>query len=228
MGSGPYQFYSNQFYSKCLCNQLIERDLNHIKLHHKICSYSFIACRDCFGIFLNRKELKQHQILKHHQIELKNKHKNARNIYFKCDECNKLFMAKWRLNKHKKEHDKPYQCDYLKCNKSFSSNKHLRIHYRSHNKIKSETCKWCKKLFIDSSTLRNHIKAVHSDIISFKKNIICKICNKSFIKKSILKIHYQTHLKRQDRNLIYCKLCDNNSASFVSQSGLNKHLRNIH
>lgn len=193
---------------------------------------------------MDRKQLKQHQTAKHqhqhyhhqhqiicHQIE-KNKHK-THPIYYKCDydKCNKLFVTKWRLNKHKKEHDRPYKCNYLKCNKTFTSNKHLRIHYRSHNKIRGESCKWCKKSFIDSSTLRNHIKSIHSDIISFRNLYVCKICNKSFVKKSILRIHHQTHLKRGDRKLFYCNLCETRNKdkiSFTSQTNLNRHLKTIH
>ena len=90
-----------------------------------------------------------------------------------CTVCNKGFMRKDSLNKHRKVHteDNVYSCN--ECEKCFSSheglNKHMHIH-RSKYK-----CTECGKCYESSSLL-----AVHTRSHSGEKPFECTVCTKRF------------------------------------------------
>lgn len=55
-------------------------------------------------------------------------------MYFRCDECNKVFSANRTLENHKLSHnsDKPYKCD--QCTKCYSKKYLLNHHKLAHTR----------------------------------------------------------------------------------------------
>eukprot|EP01083_Nonionella_stella_P079113 216829_1 len=182
------------------------------------------CCRQCFQIFGDRQRLVSHQKTKNHRKHIEYNHATIR--IFKCDYngCNESFYHSWRLNKHRKLHNKPYMCSVHGCLKSFGDRRNLAIHRRIHNDQRCEKCTFCDKSFKDPSTLRHHIKYLHNNG-QIQKPFICRRCHKAFSKRSSLRNHLSSHLKRDDRTLFDCNQC---CASFTFKSNLNRHLRKIH
>ena len=77
-----------------------------------------IPCRKCDKTFSATNDFKRHEKMKHNQIKCKSCEKvffknSDLEIYleqehkaekFKCEQCEKMFVLKWRLNKHEKIH----------------------------------------------------------------------------------------------------------------------------
>ena len=187
----------------------------------------------------------QHQIIKHDSYKLNNndnlklkKDNNDNNdkdnndkdkiiIGYHCDykQCNKIFINYSLYNKHRRKHNKVFKCSFGEiCNKSFSNQRDLTIHEKIHKGLKDEICKFCFSKFIHPSNLKKHIKYVHSNLNDtlILNQFICKKCNKTFNRKESLQRHLQSHLKRDLRKLIYCKIC---KTSFISISNYNRHKR---
>ena len=158
---------------------------------------------------------------------------------FQCQECEKSFTSKSRLNSHtktfhcalepevtvslqkaktKKKSPVMVMCDYcaLKVHK-----KSLRAHQANAHGIgdKSFQCDQCLKTFFNSKSMKIHFKKVHLGI----RNHICSHCGQGFKDSSTLRDHcVRAHQSVDDRT---CKVC---SEEFQSTVKLYVHVRSSH
>eukprot|EP00794_Sanderia_malayensis_P005353 gene5353-6024_t len=153
------------------------------------------SCKFCPEKFTSKHFLKKHMFEAH----------NSSTERLACPFCNKLFMTRWKLDRHTISHTgaKPYNCIY--CPKRFAEKNKLITHVKSHKESfvdpqaierlvasllpKRKTthdCMVCRKSFLSSWKLKRHVR-VHSGEKPFK----CSKCGKSFIEKSKLDQHEQ-------------------------------------
>lgn len=80
---------------------------------------------------------------------------------FKCNQCEKRFIAKPQLKQHLLVHSglKPFVCSV--CAKAFNNLYNLQVHERIHKGDRCHICTICNKGFLEKSYLKKHM-AVHS------------------------------------------------------------------
>eukprot|EP01083_Nonionella_stella_P151409 483678_1 len=217
----------------CYCKQNIIRitktqDSLQIQMYE-----NFVICRQCLGIFEDRKQLSLHQVeVSHSKPKPKRKKHNNHPSFYPCNQCHKWYKSLGALNLHKKAHTKPYKCNYEDCGKSFSRNNDLkvhqmRVHKRGHVHAinASETqkvCTFCDGAFASTSSLSRHMASVHR---GKEKEYVCKKCHKHFSTKHQLQSHFDVHLSRHIRKLFNCNMC---GKQFTTKSNRNKHYNKFH
>lgn len=117
-------------------------------------------------------------------------HENSdcgRSPNFKCDECGKLFVTKFRLKNHQEIHrnEKNYECEI--CKKRFRWKAVLKIHSGTHSGEKPHQCQYCDKRFADMSYLKTHL-TLHAEI----KRYVCLGCGERYPTNSALHKHRKT------------------------------------
>ena len=136
-------------------------------------------------------------------------------IKYKCETCGKCCKNASVLNRHKKIHDKPFEC--ILCDNRFADKSGLKYHQMIHTGEKTFQCNTCDKYFTRKDTLTAHL-AIHSgqdDPWGYhsrkKKNLLlpkisleCKICQKTFPQKKRLAEHEKIHASEK---LFQCNYC---------------------
>ncbi|KAM5140542.1 uncharacterized protein ACMZJ9_014412 [Mantella aurantiaca] len=97
---------------------------------------------------------------------------------FYCDVCQKSFLRKCELTRHRKNHRrrKPYPCS--ECGKCFMGKAKLIRHHRVHTGEKPFPCSECGKCFADKGNLDKHMRT-HTG----EKPFSCPECRKCFAQK---------------------------------------------
>ncbi|KAK3592431.1 hypothetical protein CHS0354_017229 [Potamilus streckersoni] len=161
----------------------------------------------------------------------------------KCDICNKVFLDKKCLAKHKTSHlgikvaceicnkkihptsygihmkihsgEKPYKCDM--CGKSFLGHSGVKRHIMFiHLDEKLCKCRTCKKVFNDPNHLQRHTDSKHAT----EKLHKCEQCAKMFSSALLLRNHVAMHEKPYQ-----CGLCGKH---FQKVSLIKMHVQRAH
>lgn len=126
-----------------------------------------------------------------------NSHSNAKlpieTAKYICDTCGYYFHSKYKLNYHKRKHNKDLwmYCD-LCPGRSFENKTYLTKHMkRLHLPRQMITCKECGQQFKDHASRHYHHLSKHVD--SSKWKFTCPVCGKKWYSKFHLKDHVNTH-----------------------------------
>eukprot|EP01083_Nonionella_stella_P233034 821472_1 len=149
-------------------------------------------------------------------------------VYF-CSykHCNKSYLSRRNLNRHKLTHSKPFSCSFntALCTKRFGSNWDLQMHERTHKKSKSEECIYCKQRFTDRSALKKHQRIHDQSNAMDIRPFVCRLCHKRFTRKETLSRHWKSHCSHQKTYACTHMDCD---ASFKYKYNRNKHVKKYH
>ena len=140
--------------------------------------FGSLHCHVCKAVFKSI-----YAFYSHHFVE----HRNPEPL-FQCDLCQKMFMRRRYMEKHRDLHKglKPFKCEV--CGKAFASMTGVRSHMVSHQNERPHGCHLCDLKFKTQSALVKHVKT-HSGLKPFK----CEVCEKFFTTASVLKSHAQSH-----------------------------------
>ena len=138
-----------------------------------------VYCELCGLEYKSIKQLKAHKWKQH----------KSRDELFQCNECDKLFLHQFELNKHAVTHEAPsFVCHF--CEKRFKRKKALLQHYDVFHADNAPVfkCSKCPLSFNVKSNLTRHFKT-HT-----RENYICKFCDAIFTrcdsyKRHLLKMH---------------------------------------
>lgn len=124
---------------------------------------------------------------------------------FKCEQCERVFAKKSKLNRHVREthmNIKQYICE--ECGKNFKRNSHLKRHLISHSENpKPHKCSYegCYMAFTCKHHLERHVKIIHIEEYQYK----CTECDAKFPKKVSLNKHLTfDHGKKKP---LLCQMC---------------------
>ncbi|KAM4614015.1 uncharacterized protein O3C94_022051 [Discoglossus pictus] len=131
---------------------------------------------------------------------------------FICHECDRVFVIKSQLIKHRRMHtgEKPYICQ--ECGKGFSDKSNLFRHTTTHTGARSHFCQICGKAFTQMSSMYAHLR-IHTG----EKPYMCSECGKSFSQRQNLERHNKTHT--QERPYV-CTVC---GKAFSQKPNLERH-----
>ena len=154
--------------------------------------------------------------------QLRNKHQNlAHTKRFPCDQCDKVFSEKSRLQVHYRIHngEKPYVCE--DCGFSCTQKDNLRIHKEfKHPKTgrqeKKFKCNICSATFLTHGNLKRH-ELTHTN----QKEYVCETCGKCFRDPGTLRQHTFSHGTPD----YLCDICDQ---KFTSPLYLSRHMVRVH
>lgn len=121
-----------------------------------------------------------------------------------CDMCEKKFVKKTLLQKHKRIHivDTSYQCD--QCGKIFDTARRLSVHRALHGEKKFK-CSQCEANFASKKYLTSHLRR-HNDSRPFR----CEVCGNAYKYRPTL----DEHIRRNHANKPYaCPYCPDTFAT---------------
>ena len=165
------------------------------------------ACSLCLDLFVSRRELYFHQKDFHNKYNSTTLLNDAKSQVFRCDfeACGKEFAMLSKLNRHKKNHLLPYECNV--CGQRFGDQSNLKRHERLHkrkNERVYDECPHCKKRFTDPSSKNKHVRTMHGGSNGTRvKNFICCKCRRPFAQLSIKDVYLECEC---DEIAVYCLL----------------------
>ncbi|KAL9708026.1 hypothetical protein quinque_011544 [Culex quinquefasciatus] len=169
----------------------------HLKHVHgeSVDKSQIVPCPRCSKKFTSQEELAEHFCLKGLLRE------KARP--FKCDLCDKAYLAKIHLEGHYSVHPEYHNVKCDQCSKGFYNQRELNTHKKSTHKAKEAyiECGTCKKSFKYRSNWLRH-QEVHSDC-----EYCCEQCGKKYRTRNCLKSHIRdVHLHPTDE-AFPCTIC---------------------
>ncbi|KAK6173422.1 hypothetical protein SNE40_016875 [Patella caerulea] len=164
--------------------QMKDDEVNHEEIKPFVCQY-------CDKAFSHPGHYKRH--IQSHNLKKK----------FPCDECGKEFDKQCYLQVHVRLHtgDRPFVCD---CGKSFIAKKRLNRHKKIHLRDSLIKCAQCGKGFTEVSRLKCHMKT-HSGLRPFTCSICSHSFTRSNHLKRHMTIH-EREAKKLEASLAMAKL----------------------
>lgn len=191
-------------YSCVYCHKIFEDEFGLKEHERHYCSTNY-SCMFCHKVFKCEFLLKEHE--KRHRIHYP----------FGCNECNKTFGSKFRLNNHIEIYHKRYrimQCGI--CASSFNMKPSLHTisiaKFEEKNRLK---CNICRKHFVNTLDFTNHLDC-HRNYPNYK----CRVCKKKFFQRRYL-------IKHNCSRFINARLsyrCNNCDQYFSERNSLMRHL----
>ena len=211
-GKGPFQQHlrSHSMSLKCsLCEKVFKRrDLlkYHVNGFHNMAEK--VSCTQCTSTFKSIRYLRKHMTYKHSGKDSKR---------WNCETCNKYFSQAGSLIVHKRIHTgEKVNCTF--CEGSFSHRFDLKRHQAAvHGMgtiVKKYSCTVCSKKF-ENKTKCNQHSYTHIGLKPFK----CNYCDFRMSAKGNLRNHMRTcqyKPNEENKELLYCKLCDYSSVSKIN------------
>lgn len=173
-------------------------------------------------------------------------HVFKKSIYLTCEMCQRCFIKKEKMDRHRRSHKNPF-CQL--CDKNFTSQSTYIQHIRRHikklaiiMKKHKQFCSFCEKECSNDNEFSLHVNKVHLQIKPYGCDMCekhfytdynlrchrrvhtvyskeqCEFCNKILYSRKKLVIHIRKHIGDTP---FYCQLCNQ---SFYSEFQLNKHL----
>ncbi|XP_037935842.1 zinc finger protein 26-like [Teleopsis dalmanni] len=173
------------------CSKRFARS-DHLKAHVlNVHNAKEFKCDKCDAAFAKSDSLERHKEIKHGDEP------NLHKIH-SCDFCNKKFMTKNYLRKHRLLHtDRIFACKH--CEETFRDRKQFREHEKTHSGERNYLCSICGESFV-----RNDYLVVHMRRHTGEKPYKCQYCGKGFPRATDVKVHERYHTGTKP-NL--CTLC---------------------
>ena len=194
----------------------------------------FVACEQCDEVFIFRRELKKHMVLKHGARHVSQSEEEThmcmtckstftdRKVFLEhcnkehfvaCEQCDKVFEFRRQLEKHmvlKHGAAAKHVCET--CKMVFSHRDMLIKHTKE---VHSLVCDKCTKVFTCKNTYEKHILLEHAS----GERLVCQTCQSVFSDKNVF-------LEHTAKDHSYgCKQCNK---VFAYQQALEKHIRVKH
>ncbi|XP_063911172.1 zinc finger protein 664-like [Zophobas morio] len=190
-------------------------------------------CQSCSSAFFSKPDLAKHIIWLH-----------SKQFPHKCDICDQGFVAKAKLELHRKvEHEGVrFVCEV--CKKKFKCHGSYKMHMKKHDPDHVQLvykCEHCLKLFCSPYQYKKHLRrhegdawicdtcgkaltsknglVQHKMVHSGEKRYVCHVCGKGFVRADALKVHVRVHTKKKPYK---CSLCEK---SFTQRTSLVIHMR---
>ncbi|XP_073823765.1 uncharacterized protein [Musca autumnalis] len=205
------QEHNEQGYVTCCATKFFNRRLlvDHINFH---LDPEYFKCNLCGKVLTKRICLIGH--MKMHEEKK-----------FACDKCDKKFVLKHKLDKHKLTHlpesEKKFPCN--ECGKFYANEYILNQHQKAvHLNIYAKVCEICGETLSDSHNFKKHMEK-HEGIVPVK-TAKCDICGLILTSQHTLKLHKE--LKHPPERKEYnCHVCAKVSPNMRA---LKKHIYETH
>ncbi|XP_062403524.1 zinc finger protein 3 homolog isoform X1 [Sardina pilchardus] len=169
-------------------------------------------CTECGKAFCSQSGLSRHK--KKHAGERKEKSRvgtemlrpqpdsatvRSKPLRYACTDCDKTFIWKHDLAKHRTIHtgERPHLCSY--CGKTFREKNTLDSHLRVHTGERPFCCPVCGKRFIQKSLM-----VAHERLHTGERPYLCSVCGKGFLTSGALLVHTRCHTGERPYKCEFC------------------------
>ena len=181
---------------------------NHMRFHAK--RYS---CDQCDFRSVNIVRLNDHKLTVHSKEEPQ----------IECELCDKLFLTKLQLYRHKVAHhqSKTFECEI--CGLKMATKGMLTSHMKCKHEVNEVECPTCSKIFKNKTCLASHMQ-IHQEQTPAEWE--CPTCNAVITSKSKRKLgqSIKRHLQVHEAPMYKCDFCDKTFRNKTSYNGhINEH-----
>ncbi len=133
----------------------------------------------------------------------------------KCHLCQKPFVTKCDLGRHRCKKMDVFMCDI--CGQVLRDRPALNLHLKIHTGEKNKICSFCGKTFLRSYNLKAHVAHTHQT----ERPYLCNQCGSAYAFKYELNRHMQKHGEARF-------VCDTCGTSFCERFKWIKHVKRAH